>query len=290
VSSPILIVTAIESGFGFLLTSIIIILVLKNGRKAYHYLFAAFLIICAIWDLGIFLLMIRNDHLNELVIIGFIIGFWCGFIPALIFHFASLCTGRPIKWAIALAWGICGILWLLGLAEFYWKIEGVYTYNWGNIFRVVPSVFDPLAMVAWFVICLSACWLLFRAGKAATSPLERRHFQYITLGCLVVTFAAVKVGVVMGINIPILLPLGMFLFDIFNAIIGIAIIKEKLFDITVIIEKSAIYSALAAIVIFVFSFAEHILITNFGELIGGHSETIHLVSIAIGIAVMMPVK
>jgi hypothetical protein len=37
-------------------------------------------------------------------------------------------------------------------------------------------------------------------------------------------------------------------------------------------------------------FTEHVIITNFGELIGGHSDAIHLVSIAIGIAVMMPVK
>jgi hypothetical protein len=264
--------------------------ILSNGRKTYHYLFAAFLLICAIWDLGTFLLMIRNTHINELGVIGYIIALMCGFIPALLFHFSNLYTGQPIKWAIILAWVLTGVLWVLTLLGLVSKVEGVYTYSWGNIFRFAPSVLDPLVMVVWFGFNLWACWLLFRGAKRAKSDLERRHYLYITSGMLVITFAVVKVGVAMGINLPFLLPLGMFLVDIFNAIIGIAIIKDKLFDITVIIKKSAIYSALAAIVIFVFSFSEHILITYFGEFLGGRSEIINLVSIAIGIAVMMPIK
>jgi hypothetical protein len=40
----------------------------------------------------------------------------------------------------------------------------------------------------------------------------------------IITFAIVKVGVVLGINLPILLLLGMLLVDRFNAMIGIAIL------------------------------------------------------------------
>jgi hypothetical protein len=107
--STTLIITASESGFGFLLTSMILYLVLARGRMIYHYLFAAFLLICAIWALGVILLMIRNDHLGELDIIGRIAILPCIFIPALIFHFANLYTGRQIKWAIALVWGLTGV-------------------------------------------------------------------------------------------------------------------------------------------------------------------------------------
>ncbi|MCJ7584625.1 MAG: hypothetical protein MUO30_07630 [Anaerolineales bacterium] len=285
-----MIITAIESGFGFLLTSTILYLVLARGRKAYHYLFAAFLLICVIWDLGTFLLMIRNEHVEELDIIGRIAILPCIFIPALIFHFANLYTGRPIKWAIALVWGSTGATWVPILAGVFYRIEGIYTYKWGNIFRVVPSVLDPMVFIFWFGINLSACWLLFKSARKATSRLERRHYLYIISGFLALTFAVVKALVTMGIDISFLLPLGMFLVDIFNAIIGIAIIKERLFDITVIIKKSAIYSALAAIVIFVFSFSEHILVTYLGESIGENSNLTYLISIAVGIAVLMPVK
>jgi hypothetical protein len=274
----------------FFLTSTILYLVLSRGRKNYHYLFAAFLLICAIWDLGIFLIMIRNEHVEELDIIGRIAILPCIFIPALIFHFVNLYTGRPIKWAIALVWGCTGATWVPILAGVIYRIEGIYTYKWGNIFRVVPSVLDPMVFIFWFGINLSACWLLFKSARKATSRLERRHYLYIISGFLALTFAVVKALVTMGIDISFLLPLGMFLVDIFNAIIGIAIIKERLFDITVIIKKSAIYSALAAIVIFVFSFSEHILVTYLGESIGENSNLTYLISIAVGIAVLMPVK
>lgn len=288
--SPIVIITAIESCLGFVLSSIILYLVLSRGRKVYHYLFAAFLLICAVWDLGVCLMMIRNAHLNELPIIGYIIALMCGFLPALVFHFSNLFIGRPIKWAIILAWVLTGVLWVLTLLGLVGQIEGVYTYHWGNIFKFTPSVFDPMIMIIWFGFNLWACWLLFRGVKRAKSDLERRHILYIASGVLVITLAVVKVGVAMGINLAFLLPLGMFLLDVFNAIIGIAIIKDRLFDITVIIKKGTLYSILAALLIFVYSFVEHILVTFIGERVGENSTFLHLIAVAIGIAVLMPIK
>lgn len=289
-ASPIVVITAIESGFGFLLTSIILYLVLSRGRKAYHRFFSAFLLVCAIWDLGVFFLMIRNAHLEELDIIGRIAILPCTFIPALIFHFANLYTTKPVKWAIALVWGMTGIIWIPIIMGFAYKIEGVFEYGWGNIFRVVPSIFDPVVFIFWFGINLSACWLLYKGSKRTASRLERRHFGYILAGLLVLTFAVVKAFVTMGIDIAFLLPLGMFLVDIFNAIIGLAIIKDKLFDITVIIKKGTLYSILAGLLIFIYSLSEHLLITYVGETIGEHSTLIHFISVAVGIAILIPVK
>jgi hypothetical protein len=289
-TSPIVVITAVESGFGFLLTSTILYLVLSRGRKPYHYLFAALLLICVNWDLGVFLLMIRNQHLEELAVLGRIAILPCILIPALIFHFANLYTRRPYKWAVGLVWGLTGILCIPILAGIYYKIEGNYEYDWGNIFKVVPSFLDPLTFVIWFGVNLSACWLLFRSARKTPSPLERRHYWYIISGFLAITFTVVKALVTMGINAPFLLPIGMFLSDIFVSIIGLAIIKDRLFDITVVIKKGTLYSALAALLIFIYSFTEHILITYIGEKIGEHSTWINLVSIAVGIAILMPIK
>jgi hypothetical protein len=289
-ASPIVIITAIESGLGFLLTGVILYLVLSRGRKAYHYLFAAFLFVCFFWDLGTFLLMIRNSHLNELETIGYIIGVPCGFIPILIFHFACQYTGRPIKWAILLGWVVTAIFFVLGFFGQGWNVAGVYTYNWGNMFKTASNVGGVFSMVFWFAFNLSACWLLFKGAKKTASRLERRHYLYILTGTLVITFAIVKVGVVMGINIPILLPLGMFLVDVFNAIIGIAIIKDRLFDITVIIKKGTLYSILAGLLLFIYSFSEHMLVTTIGETFKEYSTLAHFISIAAGIAILIPVK
>jgi hypothetical protein len=289
-TSPILVITAIESGFGFLLTSTILYLVLSRARKAYHYIFAAFLLICAIWDLGVFMLMLRNQHVEELEIIGRIAILPCIFIPALVFHFANLYTGRPVKWAIGLVWGLTAATWVPIIAGVAYQIEGFYAYDWGNMFRVMASMVDPLVFIFWFGINLWACWLLFRGAKKATSLLERRHYIYVISGLLALTFAVVKAMVTMGINAAFLLPLGMFLVDVFNAIIGLAIIKDRLFDITVIIKKGTLYSILAALLIFIYSFAEHILVTYIGEIFREYSSLAHIISIAVGIAVLIPVK
>jgi hypothetical protein len=288
--SPIVVITAIESGFGFLLASTILCLILLRGRKAYHYLFAAFLLICAIWDLGVFLLMIRNGHPEELRTIGYVIGTPCTAIPALIFHFACLYTGRPVKWAIALAWGVTVVFWALGFAGLYWKIDGVHTYSWGNMFRVAPSVAGNLYLIFWFALTWPACWLLFTAARRADSRMAKRHYLYVAWGVLVISLAIVKVGVVMGVNLPFILPLGMFLVDIFNAIIGVAIVKERLFDITVLVKKGAVYSLLAALLIFIYSLCEHLLVTYVGELVGDRWGLLQFISVALGIAVLLPVK
>jgi hypothetical protein len=234
--------------------------------------------------------MIRNEYVNELPIYGYITIIPGAIIQTLIYHFTVVYVGKPIKWSVIIAWIFTfSIVLSIPLGVIY-KINGVHRYSWGNIFSIESSPFDPIIFVGWFGMILPACWLLFRHSKTSPNPLERRHAGYIMAGFLVTAFAVVKVLVVMGINMPILLPIGMFLVDVFAVIIGVAIIKERLFDITVIIKKGTLYSLLAAILIFAFSFSEHVLITNFGRLIGGHSEIIHLLSVAVGIALLMPLK
>ncbi len=289
--SPIIIATAIESGFGSLLTSTILYLVLSRGRKAYHHLFAAFLAVCTLWDFGTFLLMIRNEHTAELPAIGTIIWLPCSFIPILVLHFSILYTGRRLKWAIWSGWAVTAAMVIMTLAGLYGRIRGTYAYDWGNVFRVDMKPFDFAGlMVFWLGIMLWSCWMLFTAAKRATSELERRHFRYVGSGFLVTTFAVLKAGVVMGINLPALLPLGMFLNDVFVSMIGVAIIKDKLFDITVIVKKGALYSLLAGLLIFAYSLSEHVLITYVAEFFGEYSNFAHFISLAIGIAVLIPIK
>jgi hypothetical protein len=268
----------------------VLYLLLSRGRKTYHYLFATFLLICVIWDLGTFLLMLRNQHLQELPIIGKVAILPCTFIPALIFHFVYLFTRQPVKWAVILVCIFTGLTWVFILMGYFYQIEGHYTYDWGNIFRVAPSAFDPLVFIFWFGINLPAVWLLYKSRKKMTAHLEWRHATYLICGFLVVTFSIVKALVTMGIDVAFLLPLGMLFNDIFVSIIGLAIIKDRLFDITVIVKKGSLYSILAGLLIFIYSFVEHLLVTFVGEKLGEESTWLHMISIAIGIAILMPVK
>ncbi len=289
--SPIIIATAVESGFGFLLTSSILYLVVSRGRKTYHYLFAAFLLVCTLWDFGTFLLMIRNGHPADLPAIGAIIWLPCSFIPILVFHFSILYTGRRMKWPVWAGWAVTLLMVGLSLSGKAERITGTYAYDWGNVFRVDMRPVDLAGLlIFWLGIMLWSCWMLFQAAARAPSRLEQRHFRYVACGFLVTTFSVLKAGVVLGIDLPLLLPLGMFLNDVFVSMIGVAIIKDRLFDITIIVKKGTMYSLLAALLIFVYSLSEHALITWVGEAFREYSNAAHFISIAVGIAVLIPVK
>ncbi|HLA98154.1 MAG TPA: hypothetical protein VJL34_06845 [Anaerolineales bacterium] len=290
-TSPVLTATATASLLGFLSNCVIFYLVLTYRQRFYHYLFAALVLACIIWDMNVFLLMVRNQHIDELNLYGLIAGVPGVFIPVLVYHFTALYTGRIRIWEIAILWLITLAYIVLVASGVFMPPDRVHQYAWGNIFSMTenPVLSIPMFLV-WYVALWPACYFLLRAAQKAPTRLSRRHHYYLCTGFFVISIAIWKVLVTMGIDAPFLLVMGMVLNDLFAAVIGIAIVKEKLFDITIIIKKGAVYSALAGVLIFVFSFTEHILVTNFGELIAGHSQIIHFIAIGAGILVLMPVK
>jgi hypothetical protein len=86
------------------------------------------------------------------------------------------------------------------------------------------------------------------------------------------------------------MPTCMFINDIAAALIGIAIIKYQLFDITVIIKKTTIYSTLLAFIIFIFSLSEHFLAKYVGDFFEDKSIYIHVISIALVVGILLPVR
>jgi hypothetical protein len=283
--------TAGISAFGLLLNSAMLALILTRGKKAYHYLFAGVLLICAIWDLGILLSMLRNNHPQELIIYGYIVVFPVTFLTALIYQFTISYLDKKHKIALVF-WVISIVGFIAVITGWGGKIDDVYQYGWGNIYRPDRS-FLTLSLLSipfgWLSLIISS-WMLFQSARSEPSQIKRRHMRYIGFSFIMMLFAYVKVLVLYGYESPVLLPAGMFVNDIFSAVIAVAIVKDHLFDITLIIKKGAVYSVLAGVLIFVFSFSEHLLITYVGDLIGGHSQWIHLISIAIGILVLMPIK
>ena len=285
-------VTSITSFIGFLLNSTMLFLVLSRGRQKYHYLFSGFLFICALWDIGIFLCMIRNSHVNELPIYGNVIIWPCTFMFAIIYHFTCAYLNQPRKKRTIFIWAVSFIAFILGVTGLSGKIVGVYNYSWGNIYRpdsMMGNGFLFSAPIVYF-FGLSALWYLFRAYKLETSPLKKRHILYIFISLSIIHLATSKIAILYGFDNGYLMPICMLLNDIAAALIGIAIIKYRLFDITIIIKKTTIYSILAALMIFIFSLSEHLLATYVGNVFGEQSVFIHLISIAAVIGVVMPVR
>ena len=290
-TAPVIIAAGI-SAIGLLLNCGMLYMVLSRGKKTYHYLFSAVLSICALWDLGILLSMLRNTYENELIIYGYIVFLPCNFLAALIYQFTTTYLRRPKKKIAIFLW-VFGVLGVVGLATgLGGKIEGIFNYSWGNIYRpdrtlqILSSFFIPV----WWFATLSSSRMLLQDTKRERSIIKRRHMIYMAVSFVALTLATVKLAVLYNIDNAFLLPVGMFVNDIFSALIAVAIVKHHLFDITFVIKKSALYSSMAAILVFVISFSEHVLITYSGKLLGGHSEINHLISIAVGIAILMPLK
>ncbi len=290
--SVIVIVTAITSFIGFLLNGSILILILLRGREKYHYLFAGFLLICAFWDIGVSLSMIRNSHVDELPVYGNIIWQPFSFMFALIYSFTCSYLNQPRKKRTIFIWVFSTILFILGVSGLGGKIVGVYNYSWGNIYRpdsnllIGNLIMGPLG----YYFSISALVYLFRAFKQETSPLKKRHILYIFISLLIIHLAMIKMVILYGIDIPWLMPTCMLLNDIAAALIGIAIVKYRLMDITVIIRKGTIYSAFGVLIIFIFTCSEHFLSKYLGDLLGEQPIYIHLISIALVVAILMPVR
>jgi hypothetical protein len=290
--STIVTLTAISSFIGFVLNSAVLYLVLSRGRRKYHYLFAGILLICAVWDLSITITMLRNEHPGDLILLGKILNIVCIFLLPLIFHFTCSYINRPYPKTTAILWAmttIMAVLWIFGIGG---KINDVYHYSWGNIWRgdQIFVITTWLAIPLWILNFSVACWLLYGQIKRESSQVTRRHLLYVLVGFMAIGLAVVKVLVVVGVDVAFLLPMGMAFNDLFVALIGIAIIKERLFDITLVLKKGALYSALGAGIILIFSISEHMLATYIGEFLGEESFIIHIISIAVVIAILMPVK
>ena len=91
----VLTITKAVAAAGFLLNLTVFYFVLMRGRRAHHYMFAGILLICALWDLGILIAMLRNAYPRELVLIGYLVTIACIFTLPLIFHFTCSYLDRP---------------------------------------------------------------------------------------------------------------------------------------------------------------------------------------------------
>jgi hypothetical protein len=299
VSPTIALVTEIVSLLAFLLNGAMLFLVLSRGRQRYHYLFAAVLACFAVGCLSIFLVFIRISHTGEFLIYVAIIMATSLLSAPCIYHFTCSYLEQPRKKSTVFIWAYTAIIatvMSLGMALQFGAGKLTHTeagvsvaFQGGIIYRVSHFIVFFISLVFIWL----ACWFLFRARRRETSTLARRHMQYILVSFLVISlillafflFPTRIVG--SGWLIPVIHSLAT---AALGALVGMAIIKERLFDITVIIKKTTIYSILLALVIFIFSLSEHLLATYVGQAFGEHSIFIHIISIAVVIAVLMPVR
>ena len=294
----IVLITSIASAIGFTINTVVMSVILLRGKRTYHLLFALLLLVAACWDLGIFLVMIRNNYPNEIILYSNLLSIPISFFPALVYHFTTTYLGQPQKKSTIAIYTFC-VLGPIGfLTGPYREVSSVYNYGWGTIGRYDLSG----GVIIWYMLyhlsILISCWFLVQARKMESSSVTRRHILYILVSFIVFSVAQVKVLVTYGVDVAFVLPLGIIFVDLFGAVIGMAIMKHQLFDITVLVRKGIVYSIMVAAVIFIFDFLQNFvfdflqdLIAEFlGGIAGEQSGYIRYASMAILIIVLMPLR
>ena len=290
-SSTVVLITSITSFIGFIINALVLFLVLARGRRSYHFLFAVLLFIVACWDFGVFLMMIRNSYPSEILLYYNIVGIPVLLFPAFAFHFTTAYLDQPRRKLTILIYGYCVFVIIASLlAAPGASTVFVRSYEWANIPGTEPTPGFLSWILAYYLSLLLSCWLLIRARRRESSVVARRHIDYVLASFIVFSVAQMKLLVVIGVDAPFTLPLGMLLVDLFGALIGVAIVKDRLFDITVILKKGTAYSALGAVIIFLFAFSEHLIATYLAGVAGALSEYLHFVSIGVVVVAFMPVK
>jgi len=288
--SPVLFITSIVSMVGLIINVCVMAVILSHGKGRHRLLFASLLLIGAFWDFGIFMITLRNNFPSEIIQYQYIITIPLNFLPALLFHFTTAYLNQVHKKITIALYAYCFGGFILVVTGALKPISGLNEYSWGTIARNEPNLPNLSWLLITYVTLAVSCWLLFQAYRREPSAITRRHIKYILVSFIAFSVAHLKTLLVYGIDVAFLLPLGMLFIDSFGAVIGIAIVKDRLFDITVIVREGVVYSALATFIIFIFDFSQHLIATFLGDIAKEYSTYIQFASIAVIIIAFMPIK
>ncbi|WP_455280605.1 hypothetical protein, partial [[Eubacterium] cellulosolvens] len=161
--STVVLVTSIVSLIGFIINMVVMFVILLRGRRKYHLLFALILFTAVSWDIGIFLVMVRNSFPNEIILYQNLLTIPINFFPAFVYHFTTTYLNQSrIKFTIAV-YAYCALAPIGFVVGFSQPVIGVYDYSWGSIGR---NTLDYLTIVWWALYNLSilvSCLLLLKA-------------------------------------------------------------------------------------------------------------------------------
>lgn len=106
-TSTVIFITSITSIIGFIINIAVLVIVLWRGREKHHLLFSPLLFIAASWDLGIFLIMIRNSFTGEVLLYQNIVTIPLIFFPVFVYHFTTAYLNQPRKKSTILLYTYC---------------------------------------------------------------------------------------------------------------------------------------------------------------------------------------
>lgn len=165
------------------------------------------------------------------------------FIPATSLHFVLAFLGRLTsqnKKILAAVYTLSGIFELLSFSNLLYEVKPSF------FFRFYTGGKLYLLFVLMFVFFVSMCIYELLRGYRSTSGIKRNQILYILLA-FIVSYGGWVINFLPALDLQIF-PFGHYLVPLYMAFVGYAIIKYRLMDISVVINKGAAYIALVGLI------------------------------------------
>ena len=172
-----------------------------------------------------------------------LMNFWVLSVGALCTAVVLFPSGSPpSRWW----WAFLGLVWASGSLEYF------KAYPTSPRFAFLPNWLDVLATPTniVFQFCLGVQFLALLARWRRSEPVERVQLKWVVYGVTLVATTALVVEVVLANLVPVLYVPGTFVLSmvvvVIPAGIGVAMLRYRLYDIDVIINRTLVYGALSA--------------------------------------------
>ncbi len=229
----------------------------RNSASRLNRVFAYFLGSLAVWNFGVFLLRQAPDPATaffwEIVIhVGIIL------VPAFYYHFVLIFLESTTQHrrSLALAYVLAFLFSLANVTASPLFMKGVTNTYWGWAPATGP-LYTPyfLYLNAFFILGLVQ---LGKATKATDSSFRRNRARLIQMGTAVTLLGGFIdfIRFILARFVPALdraYPVGIPANMVFAVMLGISIVRYRLFDVTVAVKKTAIYAMLGVVITSVLS-------------------------------------
>ncbi len=228
------------------------IAVFRNPRSRLNRVFAYFVSAMALWNFGVFMLRRAGDPGGawfwEVLIHAGVIA-----VPAFYYHFVLIFLDGTARWRrwLALAYALSVLFTAANLVGGSLLLAGVQATSWG--WAPVPGPLYGAFFLYFYAFLIAGLVHLGGAARQADGSFRRNRTKLILLGTTVtilggvvdlLRFALVSVVPLAERVYPVGIPANMICAVMF----GTAIVRYRMFDVSVLVKKAAVYGAVAAAV------------------------------------------
>ncbi len=231
---------------------LVTISLLRNPGHSLNRAFAALVSAMALWNFGVFMLRRVTDpdtaYLWEVVIHVGVIA-----LPAIYYHFMlTFLERRPPRRSVLVAvYALAALFGVANVASTGHFIAGVQTTAWG--WAPVPGPLYYLFLGYFYLLLFSGLGHLHQVWGQIDSSFRRNRATLIVLGTLatiaggfvdIIRFALARRFPELEALYPVGIPANM----VSAVLFGFAIIRYRMFDVSVLVKKGGVYGSVAAAV------------------------------------------